>query len=143
MGKRLRSLSIQYGEADIRITHHAIRRFRQRIGMRNNDTNAIIKLIRAMVPAAAAVVRRNGVNDRVYLAYDQCVFVMTTCGVIITVLKRHSNDWQFTNSIKDVRREKRQMDRSPYKRRGRSQRVRHRRDRAIMEESDTDEYYGN
>ncbi len=103
------------------------------------DTNTLIRLIRAMVPAASPVVRRNGLNDRVYLAADHCVFVMTTSGVIITVLKRHPNDWQFTSSIKDVRREKRQLEKSPYKRRSRSQRVRYRFERQTLEECD-DQY---
>lgn len=105
MGKRIRSLSIQIGDNDVRITHHAIQRFRQRV--ENMPSSWVPLTIRQMLGESTAVMRRTKNDGRVYLAHERCVFVMTTEGLIVTVLSSHDGNRQFATSVKEIRKEKR------------------------------------
>jgi hypothetical protein len=115
MSKRERRLRVRFGEHDVRITTHAIARFRQRvlgIPTRQKDVTPlieeqVIRLAAPMVPNTTPVIRLRHYDSRIYLAFDRCVFVMTSDGVIVTVLLRREGDGQFADSIKEVRREKR------------------------------------
>jgi hypothetical protein len=104
MGKRERSLAVQIGEKDIRITAHAIRRFRQRVD--NLPESSVPYHITRMLRYTTPVKRRTRDDQRIYLQHERCVFVMTHAGLIVTVLSKRDGGGQFVASVKDVRREK-------------------------------------
>ena len=115
MGKRVRSLSIRFGDHDVHLTTHAAWRFRNRVqriltrlcDMTPYMVDEAAKMIRPMIGECESVVRRAKHDSRIYLSHPQCVFVLTTHGTIVTVLRRSDGDRQFADSIKEVRREKR------------------------------------
>lgn len=115
MGKRVRSLSIQFGDHDIHLTTHAAWRFRNRVqrmltrlcDMTPHMIDQAATMIRPMIGECESVVRRTKHDSRIYLSHPQCVFVLTTHGTIVTVLRRSDGDRQFADSIKEVRRDKR------------------------------------
>jgi len=149
MGKRIRSLGIHFGDHEIHITKHAAWRFLNRAmhtptALNSLTPNIIDKVtaeVRTMVSESSQVIRVSGHDDRVYLANDHCVFVMTHHGTIVTVLSKPQGSPQFAQSIKDVRRGKRTADKRPHQRtrRRRTASGRHQRDSHGRHHSHDDE----
>ena len=138
MGKRIRSLGIQFGNEEIHITMHAAIRFRSRVmaipsTVKDMTPRVIAQCadaMRSMVGESTQVMRRSGAAKRIYLMHPQCVFVMTTHGTIVTVLSASSSQHQFAQSIKEVRHSKRTGSKRDY---------RNSRWRRISREQDTEE----
>lgn len=114
MGKRDGFLVIKFEGRDIRITTHAVLRYRQRmmnIPTRRSDItpdvfDAVAREISKVMPRMIPVIRQRQTDSRVYLSDGQCVFALTSAGVIVTVLAKRENS-QFADSIKEIRRSKR------------------------------------
>lgn len=139
MGKRDRSLTAQFSESDIRMTTHAIRRFRQRV---DNVPEASVPFhIIRMLRHATPVMRRRKDDPRIYLAHERCIFVITTAGLVVTVLSKREGGDQFAHSVKEVRRDKRTMPtrdsrRSRFQRRERDRHQREPRQRPLPHSDD-------
>lgn len=116
MGKRLRRLHIAYGKHDITITSHAVRRYRERVDAVTHDE--AVRQVRLMIGKSYELYSLRS-DSRKYLGNEKCVFVLTSTGVIITVLsafRQHSYLFRSKKEAARKRREKnRQVRRVPYK----------------------------
>ena len=102
MGKRLRSVGVRFGENDIRLTRHAIQRYRERI--ERIPVSHVPRVVRGILETARPVSREDGNAGRLYLDHDKCVIVMKRNGIVITVLRPRAHS--MTSSIKAARKKK-------------------------------------
>lgn len=108
MGKRQRSLGVfnQQDGDEIRITDHAIERYRTRIEPMPRE--AALREIRRLIGHSEPVAKIGARDNRCYLACNCCVFVLTRTGVIITVLPAVAE--QFERSVKALREHKKRVE---------------------------------
>lgn len=126
MGKRLRSMSVCKGEQEIRISRHAMDRFRQRVKCLPYKSiphvvSSMLKDCRPLYPDKE--------TEGVFLAHRQCVFVLSRAGVIQTVLPPNPYHIRLYDSVKEMRQEQKRLKRKPEYKRAKTRRLRRRRDR--------------